>query len=1792
MTNNGDAPLIIQSVSLSGDMSRNFAIVSGGEPGVLDPGASRTISVVFAPVVFGSINARLVITTNITGVPREIALDGLGTQGVNFSASISPTSIDFGNQVLGSTSGARTVTLTNTEAASAPLDNVTLTGPDATSFLIVSGGETPGVLARGSSRSVSVAFRPTRAGTHTAALSLYVLPPGAAVYSVYSATLTGASAAPPAPTVSLAPTSLTFEATSPVYFTSPPQSVTVTNTGNASLNISGTSIQGPNAGDFKITSGGEVGSVAPGASRTITLTFTPQSDGNRTATLWINTDAPGSPHTVSLQGVGLVPSFQGQFIVDGSTDFGSQPVGVPSPPKRVTLKNIGTWSGGFVELRLDGAGFSIASDTGEGSLLPGQSRTWTIVFTATAAGPHHAEMLIGIHDNWHRFTEYYGGGFDGSGIGPAVSLSPSSLSFGRQNVGSTSGVQSLTLTNSGQLALSISNISLTGAKAGSFAITAGGDAGSLAPGASRAISVTFSPTTPGDHSAALSIASNAPGSPHQVGLSGTGVIPAPVVSLSPAALGFGDQAVGTTSASQSVTLTNSGDAPLLVSGVGLAGANPGSFSITAGGDSGALAPGASRTISVAFAPTTAGGQTASLAIASNAAGSPHSVALSGSGFVPAPALTLNSTSIDFGSLTVGSTSPPRSVTLTNSGNAPLAISAVSITGADPGSFAISAGGDAGTLAPGSSRTISITFSPTTPGGHSAGLTIASNAPGGPHLVILSGTGLAAEPVVSLTPASLNFGDQPVGTTSAPQNATLTNTGTAPLVISNVEIVGFSYRSFAIVSGGGPGTLAPGESRTITITFTPTAAGINTGNLSVESNAQGSPNLVGLTGMGTTPAPRVSLNPASLDFGAQAVGTTSAPRGITLTNSGSAPLAIGGITVGGANSASFAIVSGGTSGILAAGSSRTISLTFRPGAPGAHSGTLTLVTNAADSPHRVSLSGTGGSAGISASPTSINFGDQALGTRSGERTVTVTNTGSAPLAISGVTLGGDPDFEIVGGGGTATVAAGAAQTIRLTFAPTTVGERRGTLSISHNASGSPSQVSLVGNGKNPTPVPGTPVASVTPASLSFGRQTVGTASSALNVTVANTGTAPLVVQQVAVSGANAPDFRLVSGGPGTLAVGTSRTYSLVFAPQAAGARGAALTITDNAAGSPRAVPLTGIGVEPTPPVGLPGATLAPAGLSFGEQSVGIRGAARAITLTSSGTAPLQVLGIRITGANATDFAVTGGGDNGSLAAGAGREIDIRFTASALGTRGAVLEVRTNASGSPHTVPLVGAGTVAAPAPPSPDWPVFGHDPRQLGLAPASPDPTPLVPWSVTLGGRPGASPVVRDGVAYLGTEIGVFAVDVATHKVRWSQPLSAPVRSTPAAGSGVVVVSAGGLYGLNPTDGTVLWQRPDLVAGDDISPMLAGEVVYLGARAASGGGGVMAAVKALTGANVWPAPVALPAGFEGQGTPAVYPEIGLLFMGLGPTAAAAGRPGAVMALRLEDGSAAWPAPAPLSTPQLPTGAAVGWVAGPNGAQPTDGAQPAVFVAAGNRITALQAVTGAQLWTRSLTEPALVGPPLLSSAGVQGSVLAVIGKSGQVYALNASTGADAPGPVGSPVGAVSGPPALAPPYLFVPTSQALIALDTRNGARAWSSPLSAGSGVAVAGGVPYVATTDTRLVGFSVPPPVIIHDVAIESLQVPARVSRQADAQVRVTLVNRGTGTESYRLLVRVQPGRALLVDAPGTLAPREKKTVSIPWPVFLMGDDGPKSVVALVALDGATDSSPADNNALQVVTVGP
>ena len=333
-----------------------------------------------------------------------------------------------------------------------------------------------------------------------------------------------------------------------------------------------------------------------------------------------------------------------------------------------------------------------------------------------------------------------------------------------------------------------------------------------------------------------------------------------------------------------------------------------------------------------------------------------------------------------------------------------------------------------------------------------------------------------QPSATITPASVTFAPQAVGTKSASQKLELANPGTVPLVIN--EFRDPNNADFDVVEGCGPygGSLAAGASCNIWVIFTPIKDGSRSGSVEIYDNAPDSPQIVILQGTGTGSSPIIDFEPSEpISFAPQNIGTTSAAKTLVVTNLGNAPASISGIVAGG----DFA-QSNNCPPTLASMASCQVPITFTPTAAGTRTGWVAFTDNAPGSPQMSLLSGTGTGPLVSLSTSSLTFPAQLSGTSSASQTVSLTNVGAGALGISSITSNGD--FTATNTCGK-TVSANATCVISVTFKPAAGGMRTGTLSISDNASGSPLSVALSGMGQDFSFAP--PAGSSTSASLAPG-----------------------------------------------------------------------------------------------------------------------------------------------------------------------------------------------------------------------------------------------------------------------------------------------------------------------------------------------------------------------------------------------------------------------------------------------------------------------------------------------------------------------------------------------------------------------------------------------------------------------------------------------------------------------------------------------------------------------------------
>jgi hypothetical protein len=549
-------------------------------------------------------------------------------------------------------------------------------------------------------------------------------------------------------------------------------------------------------------------------------------------------------------------------------------------------------------------------------------------------------------------------------------------------------------------------------------------------------------------------------------------------------------------------------------------------------------------------------------------------------------------SLNFGAVATGSTSSAQTVTVSNPQNSAAAVSSIATTGD------FSQTNTCGSSIPANgSCSVSVTFSPSAGGSRTGTLTV--NAGGTTSTVSLSGTGVAPGPILNANPASLTFTGTVVGSTTATQAVTISNSGTTSATVSGVSVTGDFTQTNNCAS------IAVGASCTVNVAFKPTAGGPRSGTLTVTSNANNGPVTVSLSGSGIDSSTNIAAGKpatASSSNGTYVPGNVTDPDASTYWESANgawpqwlqvdlgSSYGLGKLTLKlppatswstrtetiavstSPDGTSFTTNVGATSYTFDPSTGNTVSINLPANVSGRYV-RLTFTANTGWNAGQLSDfevfpssgGGGGGSASLSASPSSLTFGSTTVGATSGAQSVTVSNTGSAAAAVSGISVTGD--FAQTNTCGSS-IAAGASCSVSVTFHPTASGPRTGSLTVTSNATNSPTNVALSGTGATS----GTATLSTSPTSLTFASTAVGSASAAQSVTVSNTGTAAASVSSVAVSG----DYTQTNTCGSSIAAGGSCTVSVTFRPSASGTRTGSLTVTSSATSSPNNVALTGTG----------------------------------------------------------------------------------------------------------------------------------------------------------------------------------------------------------------------------------------------------------------------------------------------------------------------------------------------------------------------------------------------------------------------------------------------------------------------------------------------------------------------------------------------------------------------------------------------------------------------------------------
>ncbi len=430
--------------------------------------------------------------------------------------------------------------------------------------------------------------------------------------------------------------------------------------------------------------------------------------------------------------------------------------------------------------------------------------------------------------------------------------------------------------------------------------------------------------------------------------------------------------------------------------------------------------------------------------------------LGGSSSPPvAAAVSVANGSLSFGTVAIGS-----STTLadTISNNTSSSVTVSSITGVGSG-FQVAGITLPLVLAAGQAAPFSVTFRPAAPGDPSATISFEDQNAQTIVSLVASADAVAAG-ILSLNPSQIPFGNLAVGSSQA-STVTLSNSGASAVSVNQATLsgAGFTFSNLAL-----PLTLQSGDSTSATVTFAPPASGNFSGSVtfSTTSNQVNSTVMLNFSGAGAVGAQgTLSPSPASMGFSNVQIGNNSS-LSETLTNTGGS-----GVTVSQANltGAAFSLNGLTLPLTLTANGSVTFTVTFAPTGTGAASGSLSLVSNASDSPLNIALSGTGTAAGqLAISPSSLSFGNVVVGsgsslngslTASGASvTVTSASLNNGEFVLSGISL-------------PATIPVGQSAPFTVTFTPQSSGAASASLSFASNASNSPAGQSMTGTGTAPT-----------------------------------------------------------------------------------------------------------------------------------------------------------------------------------------------------------------------------------------------------------------------------------------------------------------------------------------------------------------------------------------------------------------------------------------------------------------------------------------------------------------------------------------------------------------------------------------------------------------------------------------------------------------------------------------------------------------------------------------------------
>lgn len=776
---------------------------------------------------------------------------------------------------------------------------------------------------------------------------------------------------------------------------------TVQNTGTANLTISSVYT---NSGDFSASISS--GTIVPGGTATLTVTFNPTNAGTRTGIAYLsNSDSDEPTYGFAVEGIGTEQEINIQGgspltnIPNGSTLISSSintDFGTSAGTRTYTIQNLGTSN-----LTLSSAWSSLTDYTitySPSTVTPGGTATLTVVFNPTGTGTRTATISLSNNDadegtysfNVSAVVSAQEINVQGNGIniltGSTAYSTANNTDFGSIAFGSGTIVKTFTIQNTGGFPLSIWSVY---DNSGEYSVSS--SASTVAPGGTATLTVTFSPTSAGTKSATISISNNDSNEgTYTFNVTANSFTASPEINIQggagPSDIASGSTVVsdalgtnfGTTPGTRTYTIQNLGTSNLTISSVS---SSLGDYTVSVSPS--VIAPGNSGTLTVVFNPSVTGARTSTITINNNdtnegtytfrvSGNVPNrEINLRGNGInIASGSTTINvDRNTDFGSQDVNTGSITKTFSIENTGGFSLTISSVTSSSSD---FIVSF--PATTIEPGDTAVLDVTFDPTIVGTRNGVITI-NNDDSNEATYTFAVRGIGTEQEINLQggagPSNIVNGSTNISTTLGTNFGTMPgtrtyiiqNTGTSDLVLYSVS----SSLSDYTVSVS-PSIVSPGSTATLTVTFSPTASGTRLSTITINNNdsdessytfnvsANATDKEINVRGNGMTISTGSTIinSDRNTDFGSVQVDGGIGSNSFTIENLGAIDLTISSIST---NSAEYTTTF--TSAVIPSGGSTTFTIDFNPNTNGVRNAVVTILNDDSnESTYMFNISGRG------------------------------------------------------------------------------------------------------------------------------------------------------------------------------------------------------------------------------------------------------------------------------------------------------------------------------------------------------------------------------------------------------------------------------------------------------------------------------------------------------------------------------------------------------------------------------------------------------------------------------------------------------------------------------------------------------------------------------------------------------------------------------------------------------------------------------------------------------------------